>query len=104
MQLGLPILPPGISLHTEPALLHRIGLTSRQAIATATGNFWEKIGWRDVGDLSAGSRADLLILDKKPADDLTNLKSITGLYVNGEAVDRSELLRLPRPQGGIPKP
>jgi len=86
---------PGISLHTELALLHRIGLTSRQAIAAATGNYGELFGWRDVGNLSAGSRADLLILDGNPVEDLANLKAISGLYVEGRAMDRAELLRLP---------
>jgi len=93
---------PGISLHTELALLHRIGLTSRQAIAAATGNYRELFGWRDVGNLSAGSRADLLILDRNPAEDLANLQAISGLYVNGEAIDRGGLLRPPRAVGGGP--
>jgi hypothetical protein len=95
---------PGISLHTELALLHRIGLTPREAIAAATGNYRELFGWIDVGNLSTGSRADLLIVDKNPVEDLANLKAISGLYVNGEAVDRGELLRLTRPSSGIPKP
>lgn len=94
---------PGISLHTELALLLRIGLTPRQAIAAATGNFRELFGWRDVGELSAGSRADLLVLDKNPLEDLANLKAISGLYVDGVAVDRGGLLHLPRPLDGIPK-
>jgi hypothetical protein len=94
---------PGISLHTEIALLHRVGLTPRQAIAAATGNFRELFGWEDVGCLSAGCRADLLVLDKNPLDDLSNLKAITRLYVGGEAVDRGALLRLARHADGKPK-
>ncbi|MBI3447643.1 MAG: hypothetical protein HY049_01790 [Acidobacteria bacterium] len=83
---------PGISLHTELAMLHRIGLTPRQAIAAATGNFRELFGWSDVGSLSAGSRGDVLVLDRNPVEDLGNLKAIARLYLAGEAVDRAGLL------------
>jgi hypothetical protein len=91
---------PGISLHTELGMFRRIGLTSRQALAAATGNFRELFGWRDVGSLSAGSRGDVLILDRNPIEDLANLKAIGGLYMDGKSIDRKELLKLPRPAGG----
>jgi len=84
---------PGISLHTELGLLHRIGLAPRQALAAATGNFRELFQWTDVGSLSAGVRADVLVLDGSPVEDLGNLKAIARLYLAGEAVDRAGLLR-----------
>ncbi len=86
---------PGISLHTELELLARIGLTPRQALAAATGNFRELFGWTELGAIAAGSRADLLVLDRNPLEDLANLKEISRLYLDGEPVDRAGLLRLP---------
>ncbi len=86
---------PGISLHTELELLVRIGLTPRQALAAATGNFRQLFGWTEVGAIAPGSRADLLVLDGNPLEDLANLKKIRRLYLDGGPVDRAELLRLP---------
>jgi hypothetical protein len=39
----------GSGLHLELALLHRIGLSPREAIAAATSNFADIDGWLDVG-------------------------------------------------------
>jgi hypothetical protein len=83
---------PGISLHTEIALLVRIGLTPRQALAAATGNVAAVFGWR-VGCLEPGCAADLLLLDANPAERIENLKRIRSVVRGGEILDRDALLR-----------
>jgi hypothetical protein len=83
---------PGISLHTELELLTRIGLTPRQALAAATGNFGELFGWNQVGQVKAGFNADLLVLDENPVQDIGHLKKIRMVLLNGEALDRDRLL------------
>lgn len=93
---------PGISLHTELELLARIGLTPRQALAAATSNFGELFGWSDVGQVKAGSNADLLVLDADPTQDVGNLKKIRMLLLNGEILDREKLLQPPAP-AGVPR-
>lgn len=85
---------PGISLHTEMELLHRIGLSNRDVLAAATQNFSDAFGWK-AGKLQKGFEADILILDKNPLKDLENLNSITQLFNNGEEVDLEKLLELP---------
>ena len=83
---------PGISLHTELTLLVRIGLTPRQAIAASTYNVSETFGWKEIGLLEAGRRADILIVDANPLDDIVNLKRINTVIRNGEVIDRQALL------------
>ena len=82
---------PGISLYTELQLLHRIGLTNREALAAATSNFHEAYGWK-TGLLKKGFNGSLLILDKNPVENLENLQKINILILNGKVVDRKDLL------------
>jgi hypothetical protein len=83
---------PGISLHTELKLLTLIGLNPRQALAAATANFGELLGWRNVGQVKAGYNADLLVLEANPAKDITNARKISILILNGEVLDRGKLV------------
>jgi hypothetical protein len=83
---------PGISLHTELKLLTRIGLTPRQALAAATGNVSELLGWKDVGQVKAGYSANLLVLDENPVEEIGNLKKIRLVILNGKVLDRNRFL------------
>ena len=82
---------PGISLHTELALLVKACLTRRQALAAATGNVGAVFGWRDAGQIRAGYKADLLVLDADPTVDLANLKRISRLMLAGDLIDRDAI-------------
>ncbi len=83
---------PGISLHTELELLHeKIGLTKREAIASATSNFAKAFGWKN-GKIAKGYDANILILNKNPLDDLENLKDISTIFLKGKIIDRSKLI------------
>ena len=83
---------PGISLHTELQLLIRIGVPPRQALAASTGNFGEIYRWKKVGQVKAGYNADLLVLNENPVKDISNLKKIRLVILNGEILDREKLL------------
>ena len=87
---------PGISLHTELELLVRMGLTPREALAAATSNYSGKLGWRELGLVEAGRRADLLILAADPTVDITNSRKIHSVILGGLILDRDALLNLPR--------
>lgn len=82
---------PGISLHTELALLKRIGMSNSEVIQAATINFHKAFGW-NIGKLEKGFEADILILDENPLSDINNLKSIHSLINNGEMIEIENLL------------
>ncbi len=85
---------PGISLHSELELLHKIGLSNREALAAATTNFSTAFGW-NTGKIAKGFQADFLLLDKNPCENLNNLNSINRLFNNGKEIPLQSLLQLP---------
>ena len=85
---------PGISMHTELELLVRLGLTSREALAAATSNYSERLGWNELGLVEAGRRADLLILTADPTTDITNSRKIRWVMLEGVILDREALLKV----------
>jgi len=87
---------PGISLHTELELLVRLGLSPREALAAATNNFPLQFGWNDIGLITPGRRADILVVDGDPTINIWNARRISTIVLNGELIDRDSLLRLKR--------
>ncbi len=83
---------PGISQHIEIAMLNRVGLTPRQALAAATNNFSIFNGWTEIGLIEEGRNADILVLSANPLDNLENLKGIEMLWLGGKLIDRTALL------------
>jgi hypothetical protein len=84
----------GISLHTELELLVRLGLSPREALAAATNNYAIQFGWNELGLIAPGRRADILIVDADPTENIWNARRISGLIVDGNVVDRDALLNL----------
>ncbi len=85
---------PGSGLHLELLLLHRIGLTPREAIAAATTNFADVYGWKYVGKIEVGRLADLLLLDRDPRVDLSAIEAIHTIVANGRVINRDQLLNV----------
>ena len=86
---------PGVGLHEELALYVDKGLTAAQALAAATraGPAW--FGRLDqYGSITAGRRADLLLLDANPLDDIRATRSIRAVILRGRIYDRPALDRL----------
>jgi hypothetical protein len=84
----------GISLHTELELLVRMGLSPREALAAATNNYALQFGWNELGQITPGRRADILVVDGDPTVNIWNARRISGLIVDGNVVDRDGLLML----------
>jgi hypothetical protein len=84
---------PGSGLHLELALLHRIGLSPREAIAAATSNFADIYGWLDIGRIEPGRVVDLLILDSAPRSDLEALNHIDVKIFQGGCGQSESLTR-----------
>lgn len=87
-----PFAFPGFSLHDELALLVEAGLSPADALRAATLNpalFLEATELH--GTVAAGKRADLVLLDANPLDDIRNTQKIRAVVVNGRYLDRASL-------------
>ncbi len=87
---------PGISLHVELEMLVRLGLSPREALAAATNNYSMQFGWNELGLISPGRRADILVVDGDPTANIWNARRISGLIMDGNVYDREWLLNLKR--------
>ncbi len=82
---------PGSSLHYELRELVAAGLTPQQALQTATENPAEFLGRKDIGMIAAGRRADMLLLDADPLQDIANTQKISGVLLAGQFLQRKDL-------------
>jgi hypothetical protein len=85
---------PGISMHTELDMMVRLGLSAREALATATNNYALQFNWNELGQIATGRRADILVVDGDPTVSIWNVRRISTLIVEGNVVDREGLLTL----------
>ena len=63
---------PGVSLHTELEMLVRLGLSPREALAAATSNYGQQLGWNELGLIAPGRRADILVVNGDPTFSIWN--------------------------------
>ena len=83
---------PGFSLHDELELFVKAGLTPMEALQTATLNPAIYLGLSDtVGTVEQGKKADLLLLDASPLENISNTKRINAVIVNGRLIPRDSL-------------
>lgn len=74
----------GSSLHIELYLLVKeAGLTPLEALKTATSVTARCFGWNDRGRIAPGLKADLLLVEGDPSNDITDLLNIRGIWRDG---------------------
>jgi imidazolonepropionase-like amidohydrolase len=72
--------------------LVELGMTPDQAIVAATKNgAIASRGVDEFGTIQAGKRADLLILDANPLEDIRNLRKLSTVMRDGRVIDRAKL-------------
>ena len=81
----------GLSAHRELELMVAAGLSPMEAIVTATSRSADRLGLADTGRLTVGARADFVVLDGNPLEDITATRRIDAVYLAGAALDRDSL-------------
>jgi imidazolonepropionase-like amidohydrolase len=76
----------GILLHRELTLFAKAGLTALQAIRTATRQAASALARSDLGFISLGALADLVIVDGDPSKDLGALRRVERTLIGGRVV------------------
>ncbi len=88
----IAIAVPGYSLHSELELLVLAGLTPLEAIQSATVRPAEYFSIQDqMGSIDVGKRADMVLLNANPLDDITNTKRIAAVVSKGKFLDSNAL-------------
>jgi len=86
---------PGISALREIELLVEAGLSPLDALKAATSNAAECLNKQDTfGSIAPGMRADLLLLEHNPPEDIRNIYSTAGVMVRGLWIDRRQIDRM----------
>ena len=90
-----PLLVPGFSLHDELRNLHDAGLTNFQVLQTATVNPARFLGiLTEGGTVEVGKRADLILVDDNPLQNLETLRTPAGVMGGGKWLPNSQLKEL----------
>lgn len=84
----------GITLHEEMAMFSEVGVPPMKIIESATS--WGMEAWgksKEAGTIEPGKRADLVVLNKNPLDDIRNTMDINTIIQGGNIIDREALAK-----------
>jgi len=88
--LGACGMIPGFSLHKELQALNSLGLSPAQVLHAATVSAADWMGI-NAGRIAVNYRADLVLLDDNPLENIQNTESIYAVMANGQYWQRQEL-------------
>jgi imidazolonepropionase-like amidohydrolase len=81
-----PVRVPGWAEHRELELMVKAGLTPMQALVAATRGSAAMLRATDRGTLEAGKRADFIVLQGNPLEDIRNTRQLVVIYNGGREV------------------
>lgn len=79
---------PGFSTHNELEYLVLSGLSPYEALVTGTRNVGRYLGLADAGVIAPGARADLVLLEGNPLENIKNTRKIAGVMISDQWIDR----------------
>jgi len=95
---------PGFSLHDELRILTENGFTPYEAITAGTINASKvvkaMIGVDDFATIEEGKRADLILVNENPLEDVAHIKDLRGVMAAGRWYEKAALQKMITP--GIP--
>ncbi len=87
-----PVRVQGFAEHMELALMVQAGLTPLQAISVATKNAAQLLRIADnYGTLEPGKKANFIVLERDPSQDIRNTHTIRAVWKNGARVSDGPL-------------
>ena len=90
----VPGVAPGFAMHDEFESLSKCGMSNAQILESTTRRAAEWLGTLpDRGTVEAGKRADLVLLDASPLENIANTRRIAAVIAGGHYLPRAELDR-----------
>jgi imidazolonepropionase-like amidohydrolase len=83
----------GFAEHHEIGMYVKFGMSPAEAIVVSTSRPTEVLRIQDTGTLAKGKRADFIVLNANPLEDIRNMRKIERVYLNGIQLDREALQR-----------
>jgi imidazolonepropionase-like amidohydrolase len=81
----------GFADHHEIGIYARLGLSPSEIIVAAASRPTEVLQIKDTGTLAKGKRADFIVLNANPLENIRNTREIDSVYLYGAKLDRAEL-------------
>jgi hypothetical protein len=81
----------GFSVHEEMLELKNLGLSNLEVLQSATVNGHSILGEDGSGTLQEGQRADMLLLNSNPLEDIRNARDIAGVVASGRWLSMDEI-------------
>jgi imidazolonepropionase-like amidohydrolase len=83
---------PGFSIHHEMEMMVTAGMTPYEVLETGTRRPAEYFGTpEEFGTIEPGRRADLILLEANPLDDIANVRQRAGVMVRGHWMPEAEI-------------
>lgn len=83
----------GFAEHHEIGMYVKFGMSPAEAIIVSTSRPTEVLRIQDTGTLVKGKRADFIVLNANPLEDIRNMRKVDNVYLNGARLDREALQR-----------
>jgi imidazolonepropionase-like amidohydrolase len=74
--------------HIEMEMMAEDGLSAARVLRAATSDAARALKLDDIGTLKAGAWGDFVVLDRDPLQDIRNTRTISGVWIAGNAVKR----------------